>query len=80
MAPLSLTLVKLQNPQEYVRAGRHEDLQCVVTGSRPDPIVTWWRDGRKLVTQETQVFVEYIYCNLIKKQNASNYTHNGVIK
>lgn len=40
---------------EFVRGGVLETLNCQTTGSRPPPLVTWWKDGLKMRDSALQV-------------------------
>ncbi|XP_069986280.1 kin of IRRE-like protein 2 [Penaeus vannamei] len=48
LAPLTISLVKVAGPQEYVSAGVTEELECSSAGSIPEPVISWWRDGRRI--------------------------------
>ncbi|XP_069172685.1 protein turtle isoform X1 [Procambarus clarkii] len=49
LAPLTISLMKVAGPQEYVSAGVTEELECSSAGSRPDPVISWWRDDQRIV-------------------------------
>lgn len=55
VAPLTISLMKLAGPQEYVSAGVTEELECSTTGSRPEPIISWWRDGQRILNPSVKV-------------------------
>ncbi|KAG7156453.1 Nephrin-like 15 [Homarus americanus] len=48
LAPITISLVKVAGPQEYVSAGVTEELECSSAGSRPNPVISWWRDGQRI--------------------------------
>lgn len=45
MKPLE---IKIQNKDVHLSAGKAHNLSCVITGSRPAPLITWWKAGTRL--------------------------------
>ncbi|XP_063872675.1 nephrin-like [Scylla paramamosain] len=54
LAPLTISLLKVAGSQEYVSAGVTEELECAATGSRPEPVMSWWRNGRRITNPSVQ--------------------------
>ncbi|XP_066963446.1 nephrin-like [Macrobrachium rosenbergii] len=54
LAPLTIALVKLTPPEEYVSAGTIEELECSSSGSRPDAAISWWRDNRRITNPKAE--------------------------
>ncbi|KAK3922988.1 Cell adhesion molecule 3, partial [Frankliniella fusca] len=40
--------VQIRNASRPLRADRQHQLACEVTGSRPAPIITWWKGSQEL--------------------------------
>ena len=36
-------------------AGQNQTIECEVSGSRPEPIITWWKDQKEMAGATTQV-------------------------
>lgn len=55
VAPLNVSVRRLNGDQGFVISGRVESLECVTFGSHPEPKITWWKNGEEIQHPRTEV-------------------------
>ncbi|XP_075221808.1 neural cell adhesion molecule 2-like [Lycorma delicatula] len=65
LPPLSTTLsidlylrpleVRLIGENQIFSAGTHYEVSCLTTGSRPAPVITWWKSGQQIQTHINEI-------------------------
>ena len=68
MAPITISLKRMRGPQEFVMGRKEEELECLASGSRPAPEISWWRDGRQLITSSIKVRLFFYLKHKIQKK------------